>query len=167
MKGSLLLKLNIFFLAVVFLSCTSKGQIIEYRENFLQVSIKPEWTEAVCEGDANATFFGVYAVLDGILYDFFFRRPLNRETCLKRLSEYKFLTRGALRIDLIGIEPSLSKHFDEAKVQNPKHLGKYDKKIAVIFVRAHGNGRCMSYFTEDCNPSKYWGGVIPGKKMTK
>lgn len=148
-------------------SCSSKGRIVEYRENFLHISVKPDHTEAICDGDPEATFFGVYAVIDGVLYDFFFRRPWDSRTCQERLLEYKSLMKSSSRVELVGIEPSLVEDFKKYENQHPKHLGKYDREVSVIFVRAHGNGTCMSYFDGDCDSSKYWGGVIPGKKMTK
>lgn len=165
MKRSALL----YALLGICFGCATPGQIIEAREKFLEVRTPIDAVRAVCEStdEPDTNFFGVYAVFDGILFDFSFRRVQDAETCALRIKEFQKLIADSRYLRLVGHDPSKNQIEKKYAAQYPKDLGNFDFEINAVFVNIwNDRGNCMSFFENDCDPADRWAGVIPGKKIT-
>ncbi len=155
---------NIFAFFALF-SCSVQGGVVESRENFLIIEASQKNVRAVCEGnDPETVFFGVYAVLNEVLYDFFFRSPLDKETCEKLKLKYHKMIKGVPTIVLAGHAPSINKDFSINSKNNPKNLGKYSRMVSAMFVRMNAGSACEPFFNDGFDPDQYWGNVRPGKE---
>ncbi len=159
----------IYLLLVAALSgCSTSGHVVESRENYLEISIATELVHPVCEGeniDPENVLVGVYAELDGVLYDFFFRSPQDKETCHETKTKIQDILQSSKRINIVGIHPDTVSDIDFKKhsKQHPKKLGTFTREVSAVFIRMNSDNGCVSFFIDDCSPMDKWGGIIPGK----
>lgn len=102
-----------------------------------------------------------YLLAGETTHEFMFRRVMSVKRCLKLQKEYRALAQTGKFVRLVGIQPMDQDELITDRV--PQKFKRAKTKRTWTFIRFHAAQGCESYFTGDCDPKEYWGGIIPPK----
>jgi len=160
-----------FILATIFPSCSVRSpvEIKQLTDRFIEINADRDRVWFGCfeiNPEDHLSLLNFY-VKDGVtLHEFFYRRLISTKDCSSQLKSYQILLKDVQRVTLVGITPKYEVEETDKKIESiPEDFSAGHKKLVNwTFIRLQTKRGCESYFSQDCDPENYWGGLIPHKK---
>jgi hypothetical protein len=110
-------------------------------------------------------FLGIYIADEEILYDLFYRRPIDSSDCFDEKKEYEQMIKNAKTVHVVATEIRLKENpVKKEERQVPTKFRGKPQAVMGYFSRLQAGGKCKSYFISDCDlPKNYWSGMFPIK----
>jgi len=158
------MKLLIISVLLILTCCsTNSVQIYKQTEQFIDIEVSKENFWFTCDETDHKekkSFMSFYTIEDDTVHLLIFRRIIDTKRCLKVYDKYKKIITKTSKIRLVGINLA-KKEKNYLQDQNvPDKFKKAEYLTTWYFVRFHTGNTCESYFTEDCEPQNYWGGLF-------
>jgi len=152
--------------ALFLISCCSiiPSRIYKHTAQFIDIEVNKEKFWFNCDETDHKekkSFMSFYAIENDTVHLLIFRRIIDTKKCLNIYNEYKKIIDEADKIRLVGINLAPKESNYLAKENVPNKFKKIKYLTTWYFVRFHAEKKCEAYFTSDCDPSNYWGGLSP------
>ena len=156
--------LMITFILFIASCSTNFFKIHKQTDQFIDIEVSKENFWFNCDETDHKekkSFMSFYTLEDDTVHLLIFRRVIDTKQCLKVYDEYIKIITKTSKIRLVGINLA-RKEKNYLHDQNvPDKFKKPEYLKTWYFVRFHTGNTCESYFTEDCDPQNYWGGLSP------
>ncbi len=161
-------KIFFFVLLVMTVSCSlrTSTKVKKLTENFIEIEADTINVWVGCfeiNPEDHLSLMNFY-VKDGYTtHEFFYRRLLETKYCKSNLQDYKKLLKDAHRVTIVGITAKYHPEETTRKIEAvPEEFATGHRALVNwTFIRLQTEKGCEAYFSEDCEPENYWGGLIP------